>query len=308
MRTRKKILILLAFILFLGLSYFYFYFSYTSLSQAQQHAVSLFGDPAQFIITHLPQDGEEGPQLARYEVWYYSSANNKLEFLAGKLLSSSPLEGAEDFPQTTLKPEDFDFYIGYEDLIDIFGIDNLELLDLPPFSSDEIKTYVNEEALFVLEHDQLTFMQTLAIDENDPIETEEQEIETVDQDYKIYSSSDFGFEISYPKDWFLEFGILTNYPTTYLEDGGTLPEKILKCDFINYSQSELELENIEILQEQPVSISTAQAVEPEDMLGYGDNMIFLFEDKLALICFFYDESFQNDLTTMFNTFKFLPSN
>lgn len=312
--------------------------SASTVSDQQQQTLDLWGNPAQFVITYLPQDSASGSSFARYEVWYYPEQNKQVTFLAGETLAVQDFSSEETVPASPYVPWDFDFDTGYRQLQSLIGADNLYLIDLPGFSGDGIESYAAQDLVLVLEDDYLTYVQTLAYDENieanpqesdprsqsaepaaNPEPTSNQHQETtiqdqepaLNQDFQTYSSTDLGFSINYPVDWFLTSGVLANYDTDYLYTGASLPEQMLKCDFVEYRPDEVTLGELQLLSEGRIQVSqtTITADIWGEGPGYGDNVVFLIEDDehqpMNLVCFAYDDSFYDQLLATLQTFEFL---
>lgn len=319
MRLNKKILIL-PIILFIILSIF-FLSPKPVLSSDQKQAIELFGYPAQFVITYLPRGSDNNPQLVRSETWLYPNAGKKITFLAGTSISVEDYKPEEDITQTSLKPEDYEFFQTYEDLVDIFGTNNITPIDFVPglYEKGEYSTYITDQALFIIENNQLTYFQTL--DKNNNPVTDEENTSTLtpeptpisqnSAELKTYSNSDMGFEIKYPKDWFLNYGVLSSYDTDYMSKGLSLPDKRLKCDFISYNPDDIQIINPSTIIDSTFKIEFGDAQSSSEIEGpgLGDSKIFLISDNshdpIALLCFSYHQDFQDKLTQMLQTFKFL---
>jgi hypothetical protein len=338
----KKLLILTA-IIFLAVVIFFFARSQSSaISNQQQETLDLWGNPDQFVLSYLPQEGEkdEGSgqgneenrqeNLVRYEVWYYLEPAKQVSFLGGETLSIEAWAPEETVPQSTYVPWDFDFYTNFAELESMLG-EQLHLIDLPGFSGEGLNTYVSSDLLVVLEDDYLTYMQTLAYDPTieDDLLAEEEDLVVEEEDVAVeqralefaesgsetavkqYTNSDLGFSIEYPSDWYLNSGVLSNYDTDYLISGEELPETIAKCDFVPYELTDVILGEMDLLYESALKIYRSQItneVTDEDM-GYGNNVVFYFEDDLhppmLLICYAYDEELDSEILNILKTFKFL---
>ncbi len=288
----------------------------SQISESQQETINLFGDPPQFVLTYLPQQSESGQDLARYEIWYYPEVSKKITFLAGKIIDSQDFESADEMSAVSFQPWDFDIFTSYQELVDVIG-DRPNLVDLPGFSGEDLKTYATEEGVFIIEGDYLTYVQTLTYDEDVVVVEEEKPAPTLEKKEeellqgKEYSNSDIGFSIIYPDSWFLQNGVLTNYDTDYLFSGAELPEEMIKCDFLKYYQEDFQLKDKKQIENGDVTISQAMVDYEEDTntIGYGDNVVFLFEDSLhqpiSLVCFRLDQNLEDELINTIKTFQFL---
>lgn len=289
----------------------------TSLSSDQNNIRQLLGNPSHFVISYLPQ-GES--DLVRNEVWYYKNSQKEITFLQGKFVLEKEWSGFNVASETNLLPENFDFYTSLDEMKSIIDCPEIEELDyIPGFSdNDNLKTYYCEKALFIIENGGLSYFQTLGEGDKqyyiNELNALDKEIEQggVNIDYLLYSNSDLGFEVQYPKSWFINSGVLSSYDTDYMQKGLPLPEIILKCDFIPYNPSDVDILSPQMLSDNDLKISKgiAQDNSGADGPGLGDSVIFLLESKTSgtkesLLCFQYDESFEKDLIEMLKTFKFI---
>jgi len=303
MKNKIKIVIFLGIIILIAGIFVIFIKPGKLISESQEETINLWGEPPQFSVTYLPQQDNK---LARFEIWYYPEQNKKISFLSGKIIDSQDWQTNQQVPQSPYKPWDFDIYISYSKLIDLIGEENLNLIDLPGFSDEGIQTYAAKDLVLILEDDYLTYVQTLAFDEN--IQTESLAEEP---DLKTYSSSDIGFSIQYPKEWYLQNGVYSNYDIEYVLKEEDLPEKIFKCDFYQYYES-IKLKELEEVQKGDITINKTSLVEKggdaED-LGYGDNVAFIFEkedtEPIILVCFYYEKEFEENLINSLKTFEFI---
>jgi hypothetical protein len=341
MSRSKKLLILTAIILLAIVLFFFARAGATGISDQQQETIDLWGNPNQFVISYIPQEeGGAGDQddgqanLARYEVWYYLEPAKQVSFLAGETLVIEDWAPEETVPQSVYLPWDFDFYMSLAELESMIG-EELHLIDLPGFSGEGLNAYASKDLLIVLEDDYLTYMQTLAYDPsaegslasidaslnpestNEVVQSEgntssdSQSNSSSDSTAQRYANSDLGFSIDYPSDWYLNSGVLSNYDTNYLITGEELPETIAKCDFVPYELTDVTLGEMNLLYEADFKVYRSQITSEvaNDDMGYGNNVVFYFEDDLhppmLLICYAYDEALDNEMLTILKTFEFL---
>jgi len=315
----KKLIFIVLILILLGAVTFYFLASEELLSPSQAEIRKMFGLPHQFVVTYLPRGSADKPQLARSEIWFYPEHGKKITFLAGELVSDEEYLSEDEVTPTTLRPEDFDFNMNYDDVVAFLGSANIEAIDfLPVFHQESVETYASDQAIFVIEDNYLTYIQTLSAGMAEEFEEELIGEEptlmpetTLLEDLKTYTSSDLGFEIKYPGDWFLSYGVLTSYDPDYLIKGLNLPEKRIKCDFLNYDPGDVEITNEEIILDNEIKAYQGQGEDRsgEEGPGLGKAVFFLIKDEkhapIGLLCFAYDESFKERLIELLKTFKFL---
>lgn len=309
-----------------------------SLSEDQKNTVKIFGYPSQFVITYLPRGDVDNPQLVRSETWYYPKQQTKINFLAGKLTFEEEYISEEDTEDTDLKPEDFDFFLNFNDISAIFGEENIIPIDFIPglYEEGEISTYLTDSALFIMESDQLTYFQTLDAKGDDvfdleniepeknedvknepdhkPIEKEDESEEKVTtENWKTYQNERLSIKMKYPPEWYLEDEdiVFSSYDTGYMEKGLGLPEKRLKCDFNEFNLKYFDIKDEELFLDGDVKISKGLVVDKsgEEGPGMGDGVVFVFEkegeNSIALICFSYNDDFEEKLKESFKTFEFI---
>lgn len=163
----KWIIQLLILILIIG-GGFYVYFNYINpdsvYSEAQLEVIDNFGLPESFMITYLPKNLDENPELVRQEVWFYNTQNKKFSFLGGQITKADEIgEAPIAAKQSVLEPKDFDYYTSLEDVEKIVGKVNMAAIDAPVFfdETENIETYVSQEAYFIFEQGYLTYIQTI---------------------------------------------------------------------------------------------------------------------------------------------------
>ena len=162
-----KFIIFIAILLGGAFVYFNYIASPSLLSADQEEIRGLYGPPEQFMITYVPRGAIENPQMARQEVWYYPKQEKKVSFLAGDLIIADEFKPKEAAVSgTSLRPEDFDVYMGFDGVAALVGELNLQLMDMPVFSGEGVETYVSPQALFIFEDDYLTYVQTIGIGDN----------------------------------------------------------------------------------------------------------------------------------------------
>jgi hypothetical protein len=138
------------------------------LSTDQQTIRETFGPPEQFLITYLPQGPSDNPRAVRSEVWYYPKHSKQVSFLGGKTVAVTEFNPKETIiGGTSLRPEEFDIYMGYDEVAKIVGKLNIERFDFPVFFDDTVETYASDQALFIIEEGYLTYIQTIGISAED---------------------------------------------------------------------------------------------------------------------------------------------
>jgi hypothetical protein len=296
------------------------------LSKDQKETLKIFDYPSQFTITYIPRGNADKPQLVREETWYYPGSRTKIVFLGGKFAYQEENLQEISADKTPLRPQDFDFFLTYRDLEKIFGAENIIPVNFMPvlYEENETATYVTDLALFIIEDNHLTYFETLSSENKQLLEQSnsmppaqdvvvQENTDGLKNEWKTHTDSILQMKIKYPQNWYMEdeSNVLSTYDTGYLEKGLELPEKILKCDFFDYKNSGIEIEDpIQIINED-VSVYEGKAVETEhnEGPGLGDAHMFLFrkdgEDSIGLLCYFYDESFYTDLLEMLATFEFM---
>jgi len=134
-------------------------------AQAAEDEISdVFGPPDQFIVAYLPRDGGE---LVRTEIWYYPEHEQKVTFVEGKVVSVDPMENpGTDVIYPDLMPGDFDFEMGYDDVMAVLGGEADEIDETPELLGEfDVQTYVNDSAVFAIEGGRLVYVQTIGIGE-----------------------------------------------------------------------------------------------------------------------------------------------
>lgn len=323
-----KIFLLIFFVLLLIFVFNVFSsLSQINLSADQEKTISLFGHPDQFSISYLPSGDENKPTLSRFETWYYSSQGKKISFLAGEAFSSENYTAEQNISATTLRPEDFSFDFNYDDIVEIVGKNNLIPIDVVPgFESDDaVQIYGSKNGLFVVENNSLTYMQTFSLadsqekeeitleDEMSNTQDDQQENDNLTSSWNTFFNNDLNISLKYPPQWFLTDNdvVLTDYDTNYLVRGDPAPEDPLKCDFIPLRETDIQISDKKIFSQAKVTVSKGQAKSPTDQEGpgLGDSVIFLIEDgkhdPVALLCYMYKQSAEQNLKTMFETVEFI---
>jgi len=159
-----KFIIFIAIVLGGAFIYFNYIASPSLLSADQEEVRGLYGVPKQFMVTYVPQGLGEEARMARQEVWFYPKQEKKINFLAGELMTVEGFIPEEtSVAGTALRPEDFDVTMGYDGVAAILGESNITKMELPVFSGEGVDTYVSPEAIFVIEDDYLTYVQTIGI-------------------------------------------------------------------------------------------------------------------------------------------------
>ncbi len=139
-----------------------------NISADQEEIRSLYGAPEQFMITYVPQGNDDNIVMARQEIWYYPKHEKKIIFIAGNAITVDEFIPEEEIvAPTSLRPEDFNIDMNYNDLVAIMGELNLEKVEIPVlFEEGEIETYYSDQAIFVIEGEYLTYVQTIGIGNN----------------------------------------------------------------------------------------------------------------------------------------------
>jgi len=313
MRLVKKLLLLAL----VAILVFYIFSSKSSqtISAQQQQLINLWGNPSQFLITYLPQQSDNASTLARYEVWYYPSQGKQVTFLSGQNVDQKDFSSDQNLPATAYLPWDFDIYTSLNQLKNLISPDQFELISLPAFDDDGVKTYATKDLLVLVEDDYVTYVQTFAyddtisVDSQAPSPTPTPTSQSLDQ--KTYTSSDLGFSLNYPANWYLVSGVLANYDTDYLSKNQDPPQKMLKCDFTPYNPDQLKLDDLNLITDTDIKLYQTQIIQDsfEDDPGFADNVVFLIEDDLnhsmLLICYAYESDLSDQLINSLKTFKFI---
>jgi hypothetical protein len=132
-------------------------------TSSQQTILDLFGLPALFNISYIPDDEIDPEYLIRTEIWFYPEHQKKITFVAGEIYSSEdfvPDPGNVVYPQ--LNPEDFHSYLNYDQVVKRLGNVEVEPADFlsEEFTEIGINTYLSENAFFMLADDQLIYLET----------------------------------------------------------------------------------------------------------------------------------------------------
>ena len=310
---KHRRLILLAVFILVVVGVFIFQKSSSNLSPDQKELINLWGYPDQFKISYLPRGEDE---LVRSEVWIYHDQQKQVQFLAGNSIASNSYQPTSDI-QTTLKPEDFSFSQNVEDVGQIVGEGALEPIDFLPGISDdeeEIIIYISPQAIFTIEHDHLTYVETLGLEISqetisDDFEEEIQKEIQEEENTSSYHSDFLGFSTSYPQNWYLESDVLTTYDANKPLDQITLPNEYLKCDFVTYNSESTSIINQETIYQEQITILKGDAQDQTDFdgPGLGDAIMFRIQDDntdISLICFSYHLNFETDLINMLKSITF----
>jgi len=145
-------------------------------NSAQAEVMDLWGPPAQFALSYVPQeiDGEE--VLARNEVWIYPTIGKKLTFIGGGLALEEDVEGEMlKVDATSLDPSNFHFDMTMAELDGELGKENIEAVDYLPgfFNEGEFETYLSDKAIFIFEGGKLTYFQTFGVEAETAASVEE---------------------------------------------------------------------------------------------------------------------------------------
>jgi len=153
-------------------------------SEPQEETIDMFGYPQQFVVTYMPSGDAEEPYLIRTEVWYYPDFEMQITFSGGEVFNvedymSEDAEQGEGISPTNLKPEDFIFDMGYAEVSELLGAENIDPIDMPGFfEQGVIETYLSDQALFIIEHGKLSYIQTVGL-ESGAIDFESEKVEGV---------------------------------------------------------------------------------------------------------------------------------
>lgn len=134
---------------------------------AQEETLNIFGQPGQFAITYLPQEGENGEAaLVRSEIWFYPQLQKQMTFLSGYLVKSEDyvpeFSGASE---SGLEPEDFYYDMAKEDVSSLVGSENFEPVDYLPgfFEEGQFETYLSDKGIFIFEEGKLTYAESFGL-------------------------------------------------------------------------------------------------------------------------------------------------
>lgn len=304
----KRILLILIGLIIIFSTYS-FIKSNNNLSPDQKELIDLWGYPDQFKISYLPKGEDE---LIRSEVWLYYDQQSQVQFLAGKSIASNSYQPTSDV-RTTLKPEDFSFSQDVEEVGQIVGEDALEPIDFLPGISDdeeEVIIYISPQAIFTIEHNHLTYVETIGLEISQEITSDDIEEEVQEEENTPNYHSDFlGFSTSYPQNWFLESDVLTTYDINKPLNEIELPEKFLKCDFVAYNPESTSITNEETIYKGQTTLSKGNAQDQTDFdgPGLGDSIMFRIQNDntdISLVCFSYHLDFETDLVNMLKSITF----
>ncbi|MFC1678461.1 hypothetical protein ACFLZ9_01845 [Patescibacteria group bacterium] len=182
----------------IGGYYLYFYYSgfANPLSSAQTEIRSIYGQPEQFMVTYLPRGTKEDPQIVRSEVWFYPKQEKKVSFIGGEVLDISDFIPEEEILPTTLRPEEFDIFMTYEEVAQKIGELNIERFDIPGFFEEGVETFASDKAMFIIEEGEyLTYIQTIGVGELTEEDLEIEEELTEDNSLEIEESFDLSKEL-----------------------------------------------------------------------------------------------------------------
>ncbi len=136
-----------------------------SMSAAQEEVIEQLGPPPRFLIAYVPRTEGSSEELVRTEVWYYPDHQQSISFVEGAIASVETIapdpEGAT-YPD--LRPEAFDFEMGYEEVAALLGGDIQKVEELPDLSSkDGIELYEGDHGMFAIERGKLVYLQTIGL-------------------------------------------------------------------------------------------------------------------------------------------------
>lgn len=173
----KKVFLPLVILVAVVAAYFVF-FSEPVLSKSQKETIDSFGQPSQFVVTYEPSltdENDDEQTLSRTEVWYYPDLDMQVTFVAGELFDIEDYTQEDtDLTETPLKPQDFEFEMSLEQVKEALDNKPVERLEIPGFWEEgALETYVSDDAIFVMEHGYLTYIQTVGVG-TDQLEQPEQ--------------------------------------------------------------------------------------------------------------------------------------
>ncbi|MDD5494267.1 MAG: hypothetical protein PHG36_06330, partial [Dehalococcoidia bacterium] len=134
-----------------------------SVSPAQKEIINAFGYPEQFSISYLLDSVIEYNALVRSEVWSYPEHQKKITFVGGEIyatddLTPSPIAASSC---SALKPEDFDYFMGYEEIADKIGGKVAKTDFLPEtFQENNVESYLGKNVMFIIADGHLMHLQT----------------------------------------------------------------------------------------------------------------------------------------------------
>lgn len=334
MKKRLLLLIIIGAVVFLFLKLF----SNSKSSQDQKDTVELMGNPAQFVITYLPQGDDNETTMVRSEVWYYPQQEKSLHFLSGNLISTEdylPESESEATEQTDLFPSDFDVMMNLDELEVALDEVPQQLYELPGFDEDGFQTFMTSKAVFTIENGYLTYFETVGLGEESDVDVMEENQAAQEMDEILEpenpipnddSSGDvtvglgnriadsvYDFSIEVPESWVFDTDahIFASYDMGYLEKGLELPAERFKCDFVPQITSDVVLDNLgEFLSnDSKTKVSKFLVIDilEADYLGFGDGIIYRFEtnsNNMYLICFTLYQELEEDLETVLKTYEY----
>jgi hypothetical protein len=312
---KKKILTVLVLLAALAVTAFLVVSLFSnSLSDSQQQTRDMFGAPDQFVITYLPRGTDEETEMVRSEVWYYKNAQKKVSFLAGELIATDDHQLADDVVSTPFLPEDIDVLMNFSEIQKALQTQAItQVQGLPVFDSEDVKTYLSKDALFIIEQGYLTYFQTLSegevVEYSEPTQTPTLTTPSVN----IIQNEVYNFTIQLPQDWYLEENdvVLSNYDTDYLTNNQEPPTNPLKCDFSDQEITDASLDGGSQVYENDDLAITRHSIAnfQADGPGYGDGVVFKIlssaNSPLYLICFMFNEEGGKLLEEALNSFSYV---
>lgn len=127
--------------------------------------------------------------------------------------------------------------------------------------------------------------------------------------WKTYINKKSNFEIKYPPNWYLNQDILSNYEISIKTTNNT-PYPIVKCDFIDppLDFSDSKITNIGTIPSlnSEITINKEEFLHPQSFVDTITTYIFSQQNKkrLALRCFYLDDSLKSQLNEILSTLKF----
>lgn len=143
----------------------YAYSQMSGVSAAQEQVVAQLGPPPRFMVAYVPRTSGSSQELVRTEVWYYPDHEQKISFVEGAIASVETMPpDPEDATYPDLRPELFDFEMGYEEVAALLGGDVQEVEELPNLSAkDGLRLYASENGMFAIEKGKLVYVQTVGL-------------------------------------------------------------------------------------------------------------------------------------------------
>lgn len=162
MRFIKFIIFII--IVFVGLYFYQIYFTKGDLSQEQLQIRGSFGVPDQFVVAYVPEE----KSYKKFEIWFYVAHHKKFYFMNGKNISNEDYDVVAEDPSTSLRPSDFSRSMKFADVAGVLGALNIDkIYSSDSKKSDVIQMYESEKAVFIIKNNDLLYLQTKGVDDED---------------------------------------------------------------------------------------------------------------------------------------------